>query len=85
MKHKINDTKLRSLLMVVSGRALEISVGTFLISYLLLDNLPLSFGIAILNETICAITTYLNLRVWNKTSWGRKVIHERVRLGDVGE
>jgi len=61
--------------MALTGRALEISVGTFIISFLILKDLTLSLGIAILNETICAITSYLNERVWNIVQWGRRIIH----------
>lgn len=75
--HEVRETKLRSVLMALTGRALEITVGTFLISYLILHNLALSFGIAVFNETICAITSYVNLRIWNLSKWGRRITHVR--------
>jgi len=62
--------------MALTGRALEISVGTFVISFLLLRDLQLSFVTAIVNEGICAITSYINQRAWNFTQWGRKIIHK---------
>lgn len=85
VKHRVTETKLRSILKALTGRALEVAVGTFLISFLVLRNLELSFKLAIFNEAICAVTTYINERVWNLSQWGRKVIHEPIRLGDVGE
>lgn len=76
MKRKLSESKLRSVLITITGRLMEIGIGTFVISYLILNNLPLSLGIAILNETICACTTYFNLRIWNLCDWGRRITHE---------
>lgn len=75
MKHQVIESKLRSILRVITGRALEISIGTGVISFLLLRNLALSFATAVLSETVCAATSYVNNRLWNKTQWGLRVIH----------
>lgn len=77
VKHEVRETKLRSILMALTGRALEISVGTFVISFLLLRDLRLSFATAVVNEGICAITSYANQRAWNLTQWGRRIVHGR--------
>lgn len=61
--------------MALTGRALEIAIGTFIISFIFTQSLHLSLGIAIVNETLCAIVTYLNERVWNLCQFGRKIIH----------
>ena len=75
-RHIVKETKLRSILKALSGRAFEISVGTFVISFLIIQDLEKSLGIAILNEGLCAITSYINDRIWNLTQFGRKVEHE---------
>jgi len=62
----------------LTGRALEIAIGTFVISYILTRSLELSMGVAMLNETLCAIISYFNERAWNLVQWGRRIIHEGI-------
>lgn len=76
MKHIVNDTRLRSIFMALTGRALEVAIGTFILAFIFTQNLHLSFGIAVVNETLCALVTYLNERIWNKIQWGRRITHE---------
>lgn len=75
-KHIVNEIRKRTLLTILTGRILEITIGTLVISFLLLDNLEQSLIIAVLSEGLCIITSYINDRIWNKFQWGRKVEHE---------
>ena len=72
-KHTVKDTKIRSILKVLTGRALEVTIGTFIISILILNNLEQSLLIAILSECLCTLTSYVNDRIWNLSQFGREV------------
>jgi len=77
-KHKVNETHLRSILKAVTSRIIEIAVDTLLIGtiYAFLgipNSYELASGIAISIEMLCALTSYINDRLWNKISWGREV------------
>ena len=74
-KHIVKDTRKRSVFKALTGRALEISIGTFVISFFILQDLEKSLLIAVLNEGLCAIVSYFNDRVWNLTQFGRKIKH----------
>lgn len=77
-KHKVNDTKLRSVLKTFSSRIIEVAVDTFLIgSVYTFFHVPhayeLATGMAVAIEVLCALTNYLNDRLWNQIQWGREV------------
>jgi len=72
-KHKVEDTRARSILKALTGRALEISVGSFVIAFVFTANLALSASVALVNEGFCAVVSYFNDRAWNRVQWGRKV------------
>jgi len=72
-KHKVEDTRARSILKALTGRALEISIGSFVIAFVFTANLALSASVALINEGFCAVVCYFNDRAWNRIQWGRKV------------
>lgn len=77
-KHKVNDTKLRSLFKALTSNGLEILVDTILISFVLSSlgissPIPISFALSVITEVLCFITNYFNDRVWNRCQWGRVV------------
>ena len=77
-QHKVNETKMRSLLKAITGRTIEITIGgiTFGIVLTILkfpNPFVVGFGLNLLEETICFLTTFFTERVWNKISWGREV------------
>ena len=71
--HKVNETKLRSFLKALTGRVLEILVDT-LILYIIGIPLFEGIGIAILIEVVCFGVCYIVERIWNKISFGRKIV-----------
>lgn len=75
-KHVVWESRRRSILKALTGRALEISIGTFVVSYFILGDITKSFGIATLHEMLCAITSYINDRIWNLSQWNRRVTHK---------
>lgn len=77
-KHKVNETKTRSFLKSISGRLIEITIGTLIIGTILtvlkVDSpYKLGFMMTIVEETLCFIICYFNDRIWNKINWGRNV------------
>jgi len=76
-RHIVKETKKRSIFKAFTGRALEITVGTFVVSFFILQDLRVSFGLAVFNEGLCAITSYINDRIWNLFQYGREVIHDK--------
>ena len=77
-EHKVNETRTRSLFKTLTARIIEIIVDTFLIgSVYFLIGIPHAYeiagGISIVIEFLCALTNYLNDRLWNKIQWGREV------------
>jgi len=86
--HSVNETKARSLLKAISGRVIEIAVGTLVFGTIIsifFPSIPSPFiaglGFNLLEETVCFIVTYGTERVWNKVSWGRKVLDKIVIHG----
>lgn len=71
-KRRVHETKTRSLAKVISGRILEVSVDTFILNFVI-HRVEVSLGFAVLIEFLCALTHYLNERLWNLTDYGRKV------------
>jgi len=77
-KHKVNETRVRSLCKTITARIIEVIVDTLLIGtiYLLLNvshAYELAGGISLTVEFLCAVTGYFNDRIWNKINWGREV------------
>jgi len=77
-KHKVEDTRKRSLLKALTSNGLEVLVDTILFDRVLssfgISILPLAFGLSVTVEFLCFVTNYLNDRAWNRIQWGRKVI-----------
>ena len=79
-KHKVEDTRKRSLLKALTGNGLEVIFDTIIFGFIFVTlgmELPeaagIGFGLSIMVEILCAITNYFNDRAWNKIQWGRKV------------
>jgi len=78
-KHKVNETRVRSLLKTASARTLEIVVDTLIVGSIYnFFEIPhayeLAAGISVLIEVLCALVNYINERLWNKVQWGREVV-----------
>lgn len=78
-KHKVNESKTRSLLKTVSARILEIILDTIIVGsiynfFKIPHAYELAAGISILIEILCALVNYINERLWNKVQWGREVM-----------
>jgi len=77
-EHKVNETKMRSFLKSVTGRLIEITIGT-LIQGTILDKLGFEsayewgFVMTVIEEVTCFFICYLNDRAWNRISWGRNI------------
>lgn len=74
-KSKVNETHKRSLFKGISMRILEITIDTVLLSVLnfgVEKALIVSIGI----EGLCFVIHYINERLWNKVSWGRRIEYE---------
>jgi len=75
----VDETRKRSLAKTVTLRAFEIAVDTVLIAWLLSvfsafgDGWSTYLAVAVLIESICAGTSYLNERLWNRVQWGRRI------------
>lgn len=72
-KHKVVETRMRSLLKGLTARILEITLDTFVLSFFV--KVEVGLGVSIFLETTCYVVSYLNERGWNKIQWQRKVIH----------
>lgn len=77
--HEVNETRKRSLLKAVSGRIIEITIGTLVQGFLLsLLGVPspyeLGFIMTLIEETTCFCICFINERIWNKIDWGRNVV-----------
>ncbi len=73
-KLRVNETKLRSLLKVISFRIIEISVDTFILSFFV--TAPLALGLAVSLEVICFSLHFGFERIWNKINFGRQIVEE---------
>lgn len=79
-KHRVDETKKRSLLKAITGRAIEITVGTLIFGTIIMFVFPdisnpylAGLGLNLVEEGLCFLITFLTERVWNKISWGRNV------------
>jgi uncharacterized membrane protein len=75
----VDETRKRSLAKTITLRIFEVVVDTVLIAWLLSVFSVFGGGwsmylvVAILVESLCALTSYLNERLWNKVQWGRRI------------
>lgn len=67
----LNDRSTRSLAKTVSWRVTG-SSATFLIAYVMTDNLAVAGVIGITQMVSNTILYYIHERVWNKINWGRQ-------------
>lgn len=72
-KHKITETRKRSLLKGLTARILEITLDTFVLSFFI--KIEIGLGLSIFLEATCYCVSYANERGWNRINWGRKVEH----------
>lgn len=74
--HKVNETRIRSVSKTVTGRLIEIAIGTLAFGTVLTFlgfHAPYETGflLNVTEESICTIVTYVTERVWNRINWGR--------------
>jgi len=78
--HKVEDTRKRSISKAITGRIIEILVGTTIQGTILhfYFGFPFAYGVGfimtLIEELSCAVICYFNDRLWNRVQWGRKVI-----------
>lgn len=78
---KVNETRKRSLLKSITGRIIEVTLGT-LIQGIIFSILgfprafELGFMTTVIEEISCFCISYLTERLWNKIDWGRVVKEE---------
>ena len=73
-EHQVNETKKRSMIKGVTAKAMEITFDFVVLGTLGMNPFE-SIGIAILLEFVCYCLGFVNERIWNKISWGRRVIN----------
>jgi uncharacterized membrane protein len=79
MAEIVDETRKRSLVKTITLRIFEVAVDTALIAWLLSvfsvfgDGWSSYLVVAILIESLCALTSYLNERLWNRVQWGRRI------------
>ena len=75
-KHRVNETRKRSLIKAVSFRIIEIIVDVVILVGLMRTGLPelvIAGAGAISVEASCGIGYYLWERLWNRIDWGREI------------
>lgn len=79
-KHRVDETRKRSLAKAISGRIVEITIGTLVFGTIILIIFPsvenpylAGLGLNLIEEGLCFLITFFIERVWNKINWGRKV------------
>lgn len=79
-KHKVEDTRKRSLLKALTGNGMEVIFDTIIFGMVFVAlgmEIPhaagIGFGLSVATELLCFVTNYFNDRVWNRVQWGRKV------------
>jgi len=89
-KHKVEDTRKRSLLKALTGNGLEVIFDTIIFGIVFValgmevsHAVGVGLGLSILTEILCFITNYFNDRAWNRTQFGRKIIE--LCSGKMGE
>jgi hypothetical protein len=78
---KINERLRRTVLKGTTGRTLEVLLDTLVISAFI--DVKLSFALAVTVEIVCFLTDCANDRLWNLTSWNRKIILNSVQPPDL--
>lgn len=78
MGWKVNETRKRSILKSITGRIIEVTLGTTVQgTVFMLLGFPrafeLGFMTTIIEEVSCFCISYLTERLWNKINWGREV------------
>lgn len=77
-KHRVNETRKRSIIKAITGRIIEIVIGT-LVQGTILGWLgfhsPYEYGflMTVTEEFLCFIICLINERIWNRIDWGREV------------
>lgn len=77
-RHRVNETRKRSVIKAVTGRIVEITIGT-LVQGTILNKLgfqsPYEYGflMTVIEELLCFTICLINERIWNKINWGREV------------
>jgi hypothetical protein len=74
-KHKVTETRKRSLLKGLTARILEITLDTFILFFFIKIEIGLGLGLSIFLEATCYCVSYANERGWNRINWGRTVEH----------
>jgi len=69
---KIHETRIRSILKGITGRALEVVLDTILMNIVGVD-IKTSFVLALVIEGVCFVACFINERGWNLTDFGRVV------------
>lgn len=71
--HRVNESKLRSFLKALNGRILEVLIDAVILYVLGIPFLE-GIGVAVLIEGVCFGVCYVVERIWNKISFGRKIV-----------
>lgn len=73
-EYKVCDSHLRSFLIVATGNGLEYVADFIFLHFFMDKSIPESLGGSVALVVICYITSFIALRIWNRTRWGRKVV-----------
>lgn len=71
--HKVYETKRRSFLKALNGRVFEILLDAIVLYIVGVPFLE-GIGIAVIIEGLCFGVCYIVERIWNKISFGRKIV-----------
>jgi len=71
-KHKVNETKTRSLAKTAISKGIEILVDTVVITIFISLGIP-PIVIAISIEGLCFANHFIIERLFNRVQWGRKI------------
>ena len=77
-KHRVVETRMRSLLKGLTARILEVTLDTFVLSFFI--KVEIGLGLSIFLEVTCYAVSYCNERGWNKIDFGRKIIHKNSKV-----
>ena len=69
---KVNETRKRSLLKVVSFRVIEIALDTLILSFFVTP--AVAVGLAVSLEVLCLMLHYAFERIWNRVAYGREIV-----------
>lgn len=77
--HKVCDSRKRTLAIQVTDKIIEVIFDTLVVSLILERLMPLEsailngLAVSLIIEGFCFFVGYLNLRLWNRIRWERKV------------